>query len=100
VSGLEQALTAAVKTKLDKLVAGKVLTQAQEQKFLSRLSARVAAEVNQKGLPFRFMKPGMAAPGMPAPQFRVPPGWPKGPLPPGVPVPPAYAPAAPVAPSA
>jgi hypothetical protein len=103
VNGLEQAMIAPIRTKLDKLVANKMLTSAQEQKILSRLSARVAAEVNQKGLPFRFMKPGMARPGMPAPQFRVPPGWPKGPVPPGVPVPPvppAYVPAPPVAPSA
>jgi hypothetical protein len=100
VSGLEQAMTAAVKTKLDKLVANKVLTSAQEQKILSRLSARVAAEVNQKGLPFEFKRPGMAAPGMPMPRFRVPPGWPKGQVPQGVPVPPAYAPAAPLTPSA
>ena len=49
MSGLEQAMTAAVKTRLDKLVAYKMLTAAQEQQVLSRLSARVANEVNAEG---------------------------------------------------
>jgi hypothetical protein len=87
VSGLEQAMTAAVKTKLDKLVASKMLTSSQEQKLLSRLSARVAKEVNEKGPPFQVMKPGMAVP-----QFRGRPGWHSMPAPPQMPVPPAYAP--------
>jgi hypothetical protein len=100
VSGLEHAMTAAIKTKLDKLVASKMLTPAQEQKILSRVSAGVAAAVNQKGLPFPFMKPGMAAPHFR--QFRVPPGWPKGPVPPGAPYSPAYPlpPGAPLTPAA
>jgi AraC-like DNA-binding protein len=82
VSGLEQALTAAAKTKLDKLVSDKVITAAQEQKMLSRLSAAIARGVNQKGLPFgKPLRPG----------FRFPKGGAAKPQ--QVPVPPAYSPA-------
>ena len=52
VSGLEQAMTATMKARLDKLVANKVITSAQEKQILSRWSARLSAQVNQKGLPF------------------------------------------------
>ncbi len=52
VSGLEQAMTATMKARLDKLVANKVITSAQEKQLLSRWSARLSAQVNQKGLPF------------------------------------------------
>jgi hypothetical protein len=41
VSGLEQAITAAAKAELDKAVANKRITSAQEQKALSRLAARI-----------------------------------------------------------
>jgi hypothetical protein len=37
-SGLEQTITAAIKTRLDKAVANKRITAAQEQKILSRLA--------------------------------------------------------------
>lgn len=57
VSGLEQAMTAAVKTRLDKLVSGKVITAAQEQKLLSRLSTRISKEINRKGLARRQVLP-------------------------------------------
>ena len=58
VSGLEQAMTAAAKTKLDKLVANKTITAAQEQKLLSRLSARIDEQVNAKGfLPRQGLPP-------------------------------------------
>ena len=53
-SGLEQAITAAAKTRLDKAVANKRLTAAQEQKILSALSARMNDLVNNtapKGAP-------------------------------------------------
>jgi hypothetical protein len=46
VAGLEASLSAAAKTKLDKLVAGKVITSAQEQQAISRLSAAIADVVN------------------------------------------------------
>jgi hypothetical protein len=82
VSGLEQAMTAGVKTKLDKLVANTTITPAQEQKILARLSARIDQVVNGKGLEFRRgFKPG----------FRFPNG--SAPKPQQVPVPPAYQPA-------
>ena len=73
-------MTAAAKTKLDKLVANKTITAAQEQKFgPSRLSARIDEQVNAKGfLPrraFRRFPNG----GIPAPK--------------NAPVPPAYQPA-------
>ena len=79
VSGLEQAMTAAAKTKLDKLVANKTITAAQEQKLLSRLSARIDEQVNAKGfLPRRAFR-RFPYGGIPAPK--------------NAPVPPAYQPA-------
>jgi hypothetical protein len=46
-SGLEQALTAALKQRLDKAVANKRITAAQEQKLLSRLSSRIGDLINR-----------------------------------------------------
>lgn len=46
LSGLEQALVAAAKVRLERLVAAKQITTAQEQQRLSRLSARIAKLVN------------------------------------------------------
>ena len=85
-SGLEQAMTKAMKTRLDRVVANKMLTSAQEQKILSRLSAAVATIVNQKGAPFlrpglRFHKGAPPAPGA-APMQNMP-------IPPAYAVPPA-----------
>jgi hypothetical protein len=70
VSGLEQTITTADKADLDKLVANKMLTAAQENQILSRLSARVASEVNRKGFGFpRFRGPALrfhgGAPALP-----------------------------------
>ena len=88
VSGLEQAITSALKTRLDKLVSKKAITAAQETQILNRFTARLSQAVNQKGLAF------------PRPAFRFRYGLPPGP--PGaapkspnmpIPVPPAYAPA-------
>jgi hypothetical protein len=76
-SGLEQAMTNAIKTRLDKLVANKMMTAAQEKSLLSRLSARLANRINQKGLTLK--RPGL--------RFRK-----ALPFAPGAPVPPAYAP--------
>lgn len=71
VTGLEQAITTAVKARLDKLVSKGILTSAQEQRLLSRLSAKVAKLVNRSGpLQWRGQKQG---PMMPAPQFGAPP---------------------------
>jgi uncharacterized coiled-coil protein SlyX len=55
-SGLEQAITAAAKTRLDKAVANKRLTAAQEQKLLSGLSARMNDLVNNTQ--FKGARPG------------------------------------------
>jgi hypothetical protein len=89
--GLEQAMTNAIKTRLDKLAANKMLTAAREKTLLSRLSARLAKVINRKGLPvfkgprFRFRGGALPAPNGPK--------APKAPNAPNVPVPPAYAPA-------
>jgi hypothetical protein len=56
-SGLEQAITAAAKTRLDKAVANKRLTAAQEQKLLSGLSARMNDLVNNTQ--FKGARPGL-----------------------------------------
>ena len=86
VSGLEQAMTTAIKTRLDKLVSNKVITAAQEQKLLKIISARLAKVVDEKGMSFggpKFRFRGGGAPGQP-----------------NAPVPPAYAPVPLPAPSA
>jgi hypothetical protein len=69
VTGLEQAISTAMKTRLNKLVANKMLTAAQEKQILSNLSARIASQVNQKGFALpRFRAPALRFHGtMPAP---------------------------------
>jgi AraC-like DNA-binding protein len=52
--GLKAAMTAAVKAKLDKALANKMITSAQEQKLLGRLSSVLDAQINRKGLVPRF----------------------------------------------
>ncbi len=47
VSGLEQAMRAAVRSRLDRLMADGVITKAQEQRLLARMSARIARDVNR-----------------------------------------------------
>jgi AraC-like DNA-binding protein len=64
VSGLEQAMTTAVKSRLDKLVTNKLITSAQEQQILSSLQKRLDQLVNAKGFK-RPMVRGFAGPGMP-----------------------------------
>jgi hypothetical protein len=81
-AGLEQAMTASIKRRLDRLVANNVITAAQEKTMLSGFSARVAQVVNQKGLQFRRPPWGFRGRAVPRPNLPVP-----------VPVPPAYAPA-------
>lgn len=101
VSGLEQAMTAAVKSKLDKAVAAKAITQAQEQQFLKDFSSQLSKSVNAKGVaglrgelprlggPFRgkgFLVPPSGGPLKAPPKggrFAVPP--PNAPLPQGAP---------------
>jgi uncharacterized coiled-coil protein SlyX len=58
-AGLEQAITAAAKTRLDKAVANKRLTAAQEQQMLKALSAHITDLVNDTPPPIgRFARPG------------------------------------------
>lgn len=91
VSGLEQAMTSAMKTRLDKLVASKAITSAQEKQILNRFSAGVAKIVSQKGTP--FPRPLLRFKG--APSFKgAPPGMPTPGRAPNMPVPPAYVPPA------
>jgi hypothetical protein len=77
VSGLEQAITTAMKTRLDKAVAAGRITQAQENDLLSRLSARIGNRLNRPLLRERHW-PG-PPPGAP------PPGSSLTPPPPGPP---------------
>ncbi len=53
VAGLEQAMTASVKSKLDTAVADKDITATQEQQILSRWSTRLRKLVNSSDLGFR-----------------------------------------------
>jgi hypothetical protein len=53
-AGLEQALTAALKTRLDKAVARGRITSAQEQQLMSRLQTRLDKRVNR---PFKLRHP-------------------------------------------
>jgi hypothetical protein len=64
VSGLQSAITAAVKARLDKAVAAKWLTSAQEQKILGRLSARLGEVIDRgrSGPRFGFRAPGKLIP--------------------------------------
>jgi hypothetical protein len=58
-SGLEQEITSAVKTRLDKAVANKRITASQEQQILNGLSARINDLVNGTPPPIeRFARPG------------------------------------------
>ena len=47
VSGLERAVTAAIKSRLDRAVAAKRITKAQEQKLLAVLSSRLHDLINR-----------------------------------------------------
>jgi hypothetical protein len=90
VSGLEAALMAGMKARLDKLVASKLMTAAQEKKLLSGLSARIAGEVNRKGFTGpRFRGPALRFNGAPSP--------PKGPASKLGPAAPLFTPAGPTA---
>lgn len=73
VSGLKAAMTAAVRSRLDRMVAGKLITSTREQQILSRLSTRLDREINRKGL---FRRPP-GAPDYPPPPL--PPDSPGGP---------------------
>lgn len=74
VSGLEQAILAAETNRLNQLRSAGFITQAQEQRLLSRLSARIDRLVNRTGFAPRAQRlapyggpPPVAAPVMPPP---------------------------------
>jgi hypothetical protein len=62
-SGLEQAMTAALKKRLDTAVANKRITAAQEQQLLGRLSSRIGDLINgtlpKNGGPGPWLHPGL-----------------------------------------
>jgi ribosomal protein S20 len=96
VAGLEQAMVAAIKSRLDQAVSAGQITKAQEHKVLSRLATRINRRVNRAGIrdarPTRDAGYPARPPGSPAP----PPGY--AAPPPGSPAPPAGYPAPPGAP--
>jgi len=53
VSGLEDALTSAIRARLDEAVKAGRLTKAQEQRILARIDARIADVVQRGGFGFR-----------------------------------------------
>lgn len=59
ISGLKSAISDAIKARLDKAVAAKWLTSAQEQKILSGLPSILDAQINRKGFEPRFGPPGL-----------------------------------------
>ena len=96
VSGLKAAMLASIHARLDKAVASKLITAAQEQQFLSRLPARLDAEINRSGFPFH--REGFRLHGAGGASRMAPGGPPGGPMPqpPGpaaLPAPPPGAPA-------
>ncbi len=58
VSGLTSTLKADITARLDKAVAAKMLTSAQEQKILGRIDQRLNTIVNRKGLGHGMMHRG------------------------------------------
>jgi hypothetical protein len=87
VSGLKQAMVAAVKARLDKAVAAKMMTSAQEQKFLGNVSSLIDRKISRAGYGPRLrLFRGRGGPDRRFPGPAVPPAYaiPAGP-PPGVP---------------
>jgi AraC-like DNA-binding protein len=81
VAGLENAMVAAERSRLDDARQHGLLTSSQEQRLLSRLQTKIAALVNRVGFaprlrplvgPRRFFRPRMAPPGFVPPAGLVP----------------------------
>jgi hypothetical protein len=81
VSGLESAMVAAERSRLDRARQNGLLTSSQEQRLLSRLRAKISALVNRAGFrpalrplagPKRFFEPRMVPPGFGPPAGLVP----------------------------
>lgn len=85
VSGLEAAMVAKIKARLDKAVARKMLTSAQEQRILKGFSAAIGNLVN-RAPGFGFVRPGRGMPWRSAP---LPPPGPAAVIPPPPAGPPA-----------
>jgi hypothetical protein len=95
VSGLENAITDAVKSRLNGLVASGWVTKAKEQRVLNRLSARIDRLVNHAHLHGPGMRHLRAVPGPAAlPGGPPAPGGPAGPGAPALIAPPAGPPPA------
>lgn len=77
VSGLQSAMVNAVKARLDKAVAAKLLTKAQEQQILSHIPAIIQRKVQRPGYGPRFRFFHGAAGALPRPPAP-PPGGPAG----------------------
>ncbi len=103
VSGLKDAITRAERAELDRAVGAKMLTSAQEQQILKRLSGRLDQLINRKGLGGGrpgFLGHGGRMGGGPGAGFAPPGALPQGPtqsasppagqLPQGPPPPPSY----------
>jgi hypothetical protein len=67
VAGLKAGMTAAERAQLDKARAAKVITSAQEQKLLSRLSTRLDRQINRSGRAPRGLFRGRAGAVPPLP---------------------------------
>jgi AraC-like DNA-binding protein len=63
-AGLERAMVASVKAKLDRAVASGIVTKSQEQQILSRLSSSLSALIQRPGNRFGPMLAGPAGPRM------------------------------------
>jgi hypothetical protein len=84
VSGLKAAMTKAIKSSLDKAVASKQITSAEEQQILNALVARLDWKISRAGFGPRFgPPPGLHGIGFPPLAMRVTPAPPL-PAPPGV----------------
>jgi hypothetical protein len=93
VAGLKQAMTTAIRVRLDQAVARGAITRAQEQQLLSRLQARLDAQINRsmpglrRGYPgglgprWKLTPPDGAGPGVPPPGLAGPTPLPPGPMP-------------------
>jgi hypothetical protein len=95
VSGLEAAMLAKFKASLDKAVAAKKLSSAQEQRILKGFSNVISKLVNRAPGAFGFAHPGSGKPWQPALRGR-PPQGPASLIPPPPPAAPATAAPAPV----
>ncbi len=78
VAGLQKAMVAAVKARLDKAVSAKIISSAQEQRILSHIPAIINRKIGRSGYGPRFgffrgnaagraWRPGAGGPPMPPP---------------------------------